>query len=146
MLVSQFMQSPVVTCTPETTLQQACREMDRCKVGSLVVVGDDGHLIGIVTDRDIALKAVGWGHESCTPVAEVMSKSVVAILPDADVFEAAKRMANRGVRRMPVVGVSGAVEGMIALDDVTAAMSDEVALLRKAVSTQLSGGPGWDES
>jgi len=146
MLVREFMRSPVVTCAPEATLWEASREMDRCNVGSLVVLGDDGHVLGIITDRDIALKAVGGGHDASTPVAEIMSKDIACLLPDADVFEAVKKMARWGVRRMPVVGVSGEVEGIITLDDVSAAVGNEMALLRTAVSTQMSGGLAWDES
>ena len=146
MLVREFMCSPAVTCRPETTLQFAAREMERCRVGSLIVVGEDNHLVGIVTDRDLALKAVAWGQDAGTPVADVMTKHVAVILPDADVYEAVKKMAGWGVRRMPVVAVSGEVAGMIALDDVTTAMNEELDLLRRTVSTQTSGGPGWDEA
>ena len=144
MLVRNFMSSPAVTCTPEATLQSAARQMELHNVGSLVVVADDGHVAGIVTDRDIALRAIGWGHDASTTVADAMSKDVVVILVSADVFEAAQKMARWGVRRMPVVSVSGEVQGIIALDDVTSAMTEEMAALRMAVSTQMSGDPGWD--
>lgn len=145
MFVRDFMSSPAVTCTPETTLQSAARSMHLHNVGSLVVVADDGHLAGIVTDRDIALRATAWGHDIGTTVADAMSKDVVIILTDADVFEAAQKMARWGVRRMPVVDASGEVQGLIALDDVTTAMTEQMAALRRAVSTQSSGGPSWDE-
>jgi signal-transduction protein with cAMP-binding, CBS, and nucleotidyltransferase domain len=146
MLVREFMCSPAATCKPEATLQFAAREMERCNVGSLIVVGEDNHLVGIVTDRDLALRAVAWGQDASTPVAEVMTKNVAVILPDADVFESVKKMARWGVRRMPVVDVAGEVAGMIALDDVAAAMNEELELLRRTVSTQMSGGPSWDEA
>ena len=145
MLVCEFMHSPAVTCNPDTTLEQAAREMDRFNVGCLVVVTDDGHLVGIVTDRDIAVKGVGWGHDSTTPVAKVMTESVATIQSKALISEVASKMALWGVRRMPVVDVSGALKGVIALDDVTTAMGDEIGFLRKTVSTQTSGGRGWDE-
>lgn len=146
MLVRDFMSKPAVTCTPEETLQAAARSMDLHNVGCLVVVADDGHLAGIVTDRDIALKATAWGQDANSTVAEAMSKDIVVTLPDADVFEAAQKMARWGIRRMPVVSVPGGVEGLIALDDVSRAISDEMASLRRTVSTQTGGGPAWDES
>ncbi len=145
MLVRDFMSNPAVTCRPETTLQAAARSMELHNVGSLVVVADDGHLAGIVTDRDIALRATAWGHHPSSTVADAMSKSVVIILEDADVFEAAQKMARWGVRRMPVVNAAGELRGLIALDDVTGAMTDEMAALRRTVLTQMAGGPGWDE-
>jgi len=146
MLVCEFMHSPAVTCNPDATLEHAAREMDRLNVGCLVVVTDGGHLAGIVTDRDIAVKGVGWGHDSATPVAKVMTKGVAVIQSDALISEVASKMALWGVRRMPVVDVSGELKGVIALDDVTTAMSDEIGLLRETVSTQASGGRGWDGS
>lgn len=146
MLVCEFMHSPAVTCNPDATLEQAAREMDRFNVGCLVVVTDDGHLVGIVTDRDIAVKGVGWGHDSATPVAKVMTKSVATIQSQALISEVASKMALWGVRRMPVVDVSGALKGVIALDDVTTALTDEIGFLRRTVSIQTSGGRGWDES
>jgi len=145
MLVRDFMSSPAVTCTPDATLQSAAREMELHNVGSLVVVANDGHLAGIVTDRDIALRATAWGHDANTTVADAMSKELVVILADADIFESVQKMARWGVRRMPVVSPSGGVQGIISLDDVTRAMTEEMAALRRAVSTQMSGGPGWDE-
>jgi len=146
MLVCEFMHSPAVTCSPDVTLEHAAREMDRFNVGCLVVVTDDGHLVGIVTDRDIAVKGVGWGHEAATPVDKVMTRSVATIQSNALISEVASKMALWGIRRMPVVDVSGTLKGVIALDDVTAAMSDEIGFLRKTVTTQISGGRGWDES
>lgn len=146
MLAREFMSSPAATCSSSATLRSAAQEMERRNVGSLVVVADDGHIVGIVTDRDIAIRAIGHGQDANSTVEEVMSKHVVVILSDADVYEAAQKMARWGVRRMPVVGVSGDIEGVVALDDVSKAMSDEVAVLRRAVSTQMSGGPGWDET
>jgi len=146
MLVCEFMHSPAVTCSPDVTLEHAAREMDRFNVGCLIVVTDDGHLVGIVTDRDIAVKGVGWGHEAATPVDKVMTRSVATIQSNALISEVASKMALWGIRRMPVVDVSGTLKGVIALDDVTAAMSDEIGFLRKTVTTQISGGRGWDES
>ncbi len=146
MLVCEFMHSPAVTCRPDVTLEDAAREMDRFNVGCLVVVTDDGHLAGIVTDRDIAIKGVGWGHDAATPVDKVMTRSVATIQSNALISEVASKMALWGIRRMPVVDVSGTIKGVIALDDVTAAMSDEIGFLRKTVTTQTSGGRGWDES
>ena len=146
MFVRDFMSHPAATCSPEATLQDAAREMDRRNVGSLVVVADDGHVVGLITDRDITVKAVAAGRDISTTVADVMSKAVANILSDADVFEAVQKMARRGVRRLPVVSVSGHVEGMVTVDDVTRAMTEEMAVLRRMVVTQLSGGPGWDET
>jgi CBS domain-containing protein len=145
MLVREFMHHPAVTCNPEATLEHAAREMDRFNVGCLIVVRDDGHVAGIVTDRDIAVKGVGGGYDSDAPVAKVMTESVAAIQGDAQISEVASKMAHWGVRRMPVVEVSGSLEGVIALDDVTMAMIDEIGFLRRTVMTQTSGGLGWDE-
>jgi len=135
-LVCEFMHSPAVTCTPDVTLENAAREMDRFNVGCLVVVAPSGHLVGIVTDRDIAVRGVGWGLDAATPVDKVMTRSVATIQSNALISEVASKMALWGVRRMPVVDISGALKGVIALDDVTTALSDEIGFLRKTVSMQ----------
>ena len=144
-LVREFMHSPAATCASETTVQAAAREMSHRNVGSLVVTRQDGEVIGIVTDRDIAVRGMGDGLPATTPVTEIMSAHVTTIPADGDVFDAAKKMASAGLRRLPVVDDTDILVGIIALDDLMAAPSQEIAALREAVTTQMSGGPGWDQ-
>jgi CBS domain-containing protein len=144
MLVRDFMHSPAVTCESDATLRDVAGQMHLRNVGCVVVSDADSHPCGIVTDRDIALKGLGEDKSAATQVAEIMTKALVTIKEDADVFDAAKKMSYAAVRRVPVVDRVGTVCGVIALDDITDALTKEIGLLREAVATQLSGGPGWD--
>lgn len=145
MSVREFMHYPAVTCDPDTTLKDVAREMHLGNVGCVVVV-EAGRTIGIVTDRDLAVRALAMGQRPTTPVAEVMTTVVVTVDADADVFDAVRKMSYAAVRRLPVVDSSGGVVGVVSLDDITEALNKEVGLMRDAVHTQLSGGPGWDMS
>ena len=127
MLISDIMNSDVVTVAPDDTVALAARLLARHNVGSLPVCGGDGRLRGIVTDRDIVLRCVaGGGSPSSTRVRDVMSRSVITVSPDDDAKRASELMSGGQVRRLPVVQGEKLV-GMLALGDLahTAACHDE---------------------
>jgi CBS domain-containing protein len=94
--------------------------MDSHAVGSLVVVrGDD--VVGIVTDRDIAVRGVGKGRGSTTHVRAVMSEHPVTIQGSADIFDAYRLLKDAGVRRLPVLE-DGDLGGIISVDDLLVAL------------------------
>lgn len=101
--VSDAMSEYTVTVSPDQTLTEAAEMMKASDVGSLPVV-QDGRLVGIVTDRDIVVRAVA---ERVDPqgvrVGEVASRELVTITPDADLDEALRLMARHQIRRLPVV-------------------------------------------
>lgn len=117
---------------PQTcTLQDAAIQMHRQHVGALVVtesVGQD-RLIGLVTDRDIAIKAVAAGLPPSTVVARVMSNGAVTIAASADLSEAMQAMSSHGVRRLAVVDDRNAVVGIVSLDDIIEALGRDWVLL-----------------
>src|SRR2546425_5637989 len=103
MKVRDLMTAEPVSCRPEDVLAQAATLMRQEDCGSIPVVRDDS-LVGIVTDRDIVVRGIAAGKDPrTTPVSEVMSADPITIGPDADAAEAAKVMAERQVRRLPVV-------------------------------------------
>ena len=102
----RIIQAPVYSCSPTATLAMAAREMEVHNVGSLVVTDEDQKLVGIITDRDLAL-GLAHGQTAATTVEEVMSPRVVTIGVDASLDTAAATMDNRAVRRLPVVDVRG---------------------------------------
>lgn len=87
----------------DAAIEAAAQVMELEDVGSLPVVDGAGRLLGIVTDRDIAVRAVSRGRGPTTPVGEVASQDVVTIAPDDDLDVALDRMAHHRVRRLPVV-------------------------------------------
>ncbi len=103
MNVRDLMTSGPACCAPGDPCAQAAMLMREEDCGSVPVV-EDGRLVGIVTDRDITVRGVAMGRDpKTTPVSEVMSADPITVTPDTAADEAAKLMADRQVRRLPVV-------------------------------------------
>jgi CBS domain-containing protein len=111
--------------TPETTAQESAQLMKTEDVGSLPIV-EDGRLVGVITDRDLAVRAVAEGRGAETPVAEIASKDLVTIDPQQSLEEAARLMAEHQVRRLPVVEEDGRLVGVLAQADVAQAGHDSL--------------------
>ena len=135
MRLREFMQSPVYACAPTSTLSMAAREMEAHNVGCLVVTDEDEKIVGIVTDRDLAL-CFAHRRTASTTVEEIMSRHVVTIPDDADIDQAAAVMDGRGVRRLPVADVRGRAIGMVCLDDLYHYLTQETITLAGAVRAQ----------
>jgi CBS domain-containing protein len=111
----------------EETAQAAGRRMAARNVGTLVIVDADERPVGIVTDRDLALRVVGMGRDpSLVLVGEVMTSDPVTVPGDAPVLTALERMRGLGVRRMPVVGPEGRLAGILSMDDVLEHLATEL--------------------
>ena len=118
MLVSDIMNTDVISVSPDESALLAARLLSRHNVGSLPVCAEDGTLRGIVTDRDIVLRCVANGDRpSETPVRDIMSRSVVTAAPEDDIARASELMSAAQVRRLPVVK-GGKLVGMLALGDL----------------------------
>jgi CBS domain-containing protein len=117
MNVREIMTTDITKATPDNTLVDIAVTMRDEDVGAVPVV-EDGQLLGIVTDRDIVVRAIADGREpSATRVEEVLSEEVESVAPDTDVTDAADLMASRQIRRLPVVD-DGQLIGMISLGDI----------------------------
>lgn len=115
--IRDVMTSQLVTLPPEATLVEAAAKMLDHGIGDVLVVAD-GRLYGIVTDRDIVLRAVAAGRVAQeTAVAEVCSVDVTCVSPDEDAERVASLMRIRSVRRMPVVE-DGELVGVVSLGDL----------------------------
>jgi CBS domain-containing protein len=128
--------------TEQTTVREAARLMEEEDVGSLPVVDEGAHLIGIVTDRDVAVRVVGRGLDSdTTVVGEVASRDVVALTPDHDLDEALRVMAREQVRRVPIVVRENELVGMLAQADVANAAKDKTTGEVVEAISRAPGGP-----
>ncbi|MFI8100781.1 CBS domain-containing protein [Streptomyces sp. NPDC086023] len=116
MNVSAAMSAPAVTVTPATTIGEAARHMDVQGVGCLVVT-EQGTLRGIVTDRDIAVRAVAAGLDRDEPVRKVMTTPAVTVDVADDIQAAYRMFRHSGVRRLPVVDGQRVV-GILTVDDM----------------------------
>jgi CBS domain-containing protein len=112
-------ENPAVA-TPETTARDAARMMEENDCGSLPVVEtrDSMKLIGIVTDRDLALRILGRGQNPDTRIREAMSRNVASVRPDDSLDEVERLMAGQQVRRIPVVDQNERILGIIAQADL----------------------------
>jgi len=131
------------TVTPETPAREAARLMkDEC-VGVIPVVENESSrkLIGIVTDRDLALRIVAEGKGADTPVRDVMSKDKLATRkPDEDIGDAMDTMAAEQVRRIPVVDERGSLVGIVSQADVVRKASDDIKAERTVERISAPGG------
>ena len=121
MRVSEIMTGAAVIDASDDTLVEAARKMWKQQTGSLLVVdGDD--LVGIITERDI-LKAVAVGTPiDDTRISEVMSKDVITVGPGTSLREAAKVMAERWIRHLPVVD-NGKLVGVLSQRDLAGVLA-----------------------
>lgn len=125
MLVGEAMTPRAEVVGPEETLQAAALKMRRLNVGALPVA-DGERLVGMITDRDIAIRAVAAGKDSTrTAVREAMTPQVVFCFEDHDTLEAARIMENRAIRRLMVVDRDEHLVGILTVDDIASAARQE---------------------
>ena len=117
MQVSQCMTSDVRIASPDDCIRDAARLMAEMDCGCLPV-GKNDRLVGMITDRDIAVRAVAAGKSCNTPVGEVMSHEVKYCFDDDDLDEVAHSMADIKVRRLPVLNHDKRLVGIVSLGDI----------------------------
>lgn len=114
MKISEIMSRDVKTVRPQATLQEVARMMQAEDIGS-VVVGENDRMVGIVTDRDIVLRAVAEGRSMDAQVGDVMSKSVCYCTESDELEAVARNMADIEKRRLPVVNSQKRLVGIVSL-------------------------------
>lgn len=125
MLVRQVMTPNAECIPPGATLRQAAARMRDLDVGSLPVCDHD-RLVGILTDRDITVRSVSAGHDpESDRVRDAMTQSIVFCFDDQPIEEAARRMKDRQVRRLPVLGRDHRLVGIVSLGDLAVSAHDE---------------------
>jgi len=127
MKVTEFMSHDVETVGPDQPIREAAQFMLRADAGAMPV-SDGDRLIGMVTDRDIAVRAVAEGRGPDTPVRDVMTEDLVYCFDDDEVEEVAMKMSDAQVRRMPVLSREGeALVGIVSLGDISRSDQSEAA-------------------
>jgi len=132
--IREAMTPSPTTVAPGTTAEEAARKMSSEDVGSLPIVEGD-RLVGVVTDRDLAIRVLAEGRGAHTTVGEIASKNVVTIDPHQSLEEAARLMAEHQIRRLPVIEEDGKLVGILAQADVAQSGHD---LLTGEVVQQIS--------
>lgn len=119
MKVREAMTTDVMTCRVSDKLVDCSTMMKELNVGVMPVVADGENLVGIITDRDITIRAVALGADpNKAQVGEFMTPTPITVDPDTNVEDAADIMADAQIRRLPVVDDSGNLVGIISLGDL----------------------------
>jgi CBS domain-containing protein len=140
MNVSDVMTREVQVATPEQSIRDAAQLMMKIDAGT-VPVGKDQKLVGMLTDRDIAVRAVAKGLGPDTPVREIMSADVKYCFEDQSIEEVARNMADIQVRRLPVVNRDKRLVGILSLGDLAVRSNWSTKEALRGVST-----PGGEHS
>ena len=118
MKVSEVMTRYVQTVQPDQPVQQAASFMLSADAGSIPVTDGD-RLIGMITDRDIAVRGIAKGNGPDTPVRELMTDDLVVVRIDDTIEDAASKMSQAQVRRLPVIDEDERLCGIVSLGDLS---------------------------
>ena len=143
MRVNECMTRDVRVANPRQTIREVAQIMAECDAGA-VPVGENDRLVGMITDRDIALRAVARDLPPSTPVRDVMSKEVLYCFDDEDVKHVAANMGEQQIRRLPVVNREKRLVGIISLGDLAQKADD--ATVGHAVSDISKPGGKHDQA
>ena len=128
-----------VTVTPDQTITAAAELMDRAAVGALVVTEPDGRPVGIVTDRDLVVRALARRASADARVDSVMSTDLVTLAPDADLRDALEVFEEQPIRRLPLVD-GDRLAGMLTMDDLVVDLTADLTRLTRPVVGQVLFG------
>ena len=117
MKVSEIMTRDICLASPSQTLRETAAEMEKRDIGVLPV-GDNDRLVGMITDRDIAVRGISHGLGPEAPVRDVMSAEVKYCFEDDDIDDLAQNMASEQIRRLPVFNDEKRLVGIISLGDL----------------------------
>jgi CBS domain-containing protein len=127
MKIAECMTQEVETITPDQSIREAAMFMLRADAGAMPV-SDGDRLIGMVTDRDITVRATAEGRGPDTPVRDVMTDEVLTCFDDDEIEAVALKMSDRQVRRMPVLSrEDDRLVGIVSLGDLSRSDRDDAA-------------------
>jgi len=128
-------------CRPDQTARDAAQVMRDRDCGCVPIVDDAGSVIGIITDRDLAVRAIALGKDSNTSLKELMTPEAASCGPDDDLRDVEQKMAELQIRRIPIVDTSGRCLGIISQADIARASAtdspvteQEIALVVEKIS------------
>jgi CBS domain-containing protein len=128
--------SPVAVINVEDTVEKAARTMRDHRVGCLVVTRA-GRPAGLVTDRDIVVRAIAEGRDATrTPIGEFVTYEPVTVSVHETIEIAAQRMRRRGVRRLPLVDEDGVAVGIVTADDLLVLLGGEIAAVCEGIENR----------
>lgn len=142
MKITSLIHRDVTSCTIHDDLAYAAQQMWDHDIGCLPVIDDQGHIAGMITDRDICMAAFTSGKPlSAIPVTEPMTRDVFACTADDEVAAVEQAMRDHQIRRMPVIDPHGHPVGMVSINDLARASTagkveaNEIAYTLAAVTS-----------
>ncbi|HET6342171.1 MAG TPA: CBS domain-containing protein [Gemmatimonadota bacterium] len=140
MIVEDLITRSPVTVGREDSVAEAALQMKEGDVGSVVVLGEAGDVVGIVTDRDIAIRLVAEELPAeTTPVDEIMTIMPLCIERRMDVEQALKKMEIHGVRRIPVLDEGNELVGVVSLDDILIHLEKTLGVAAALIRAEVAG-------
>jgi len=118
-----IMKMNLVTCMPTDSVRWCAQVMKDWNIGFLPVVDEERKLVGVLTDRDLAMRVIAAGLPLSTEAREVMTRAVATVSPDSDLVTAEETLAAARKSRVPLVDENGVCHGVISLADVAQAES-----------------------
>jgi CBS domain-containing protein len=143
MKVSKIMSRDVTLLNPDQTICVAASLMAEIDAGALPV-GENDRLVGMITDRDIVIRAVAQGRSADTKVADVMSKEVLYCFDTDEIDDVARNMGKARVRRLPVVNRDKRLVGIVSLGDL--ARNDDATNIGQTVTRVSTPGGKHDQT
>ena len=143
MKVSKIMSRDVTLLNPDQTICVAASLMAEIDAGALPV-GENDRLVGMITDRDIAIRAVAQGRSADTKVADVMSKEVLYCFDTDEIDDVARNMGKARVRRLPVVNRDKRLVGIVSLGDL--ARNDDATNIGQTMTRVSAPGGKHDQT
>ena len=135
----------VITTNEKMSLREVAALMRDGDMGALPVVDENNKLVGILTDRDIVVRAVAAGKTVReTTVADVMTAALFTAQPETPVFQAIRLMGDKQVRRVPITDENGILQGILSMADIALEMEDEREIA-EALEDISSGSAFWNK-
>lgn len=132
MKVREVMTTKIVTADPGATIRRVAQLMSEVDTGIIPII--DGDAIGVVTDRDIVIRAVAEGISCDQPVSSIMTSGIEGCLAEDDLLEAAARMSELQMRRLVVFDAAGTVSGILSLGDIAVRQEEMAGVALEEIS------------
>lgn len=137
MPIEKLIQRPLRTLPPDSSCVEAAKLLRDARVGA-IVVEEGGRPLGVVTDRDIAVRVVAQGLEPAkTPVRDVMSGHPVFLSGERSLDQLIGVMRDLAIRRVPIVDADGKLEGLVSLDDLLILIAEQLGGLAHAIRSEI---------
>src|SRR5690349_21705588 len=133
MNVRDIMTAEVIVASPDDDLMRAAQLMESNDFGSLPI-GDNGRLVGMLTDRDITIRGIARGLGPDAKVRDVMTTDIECVRDTDSVAEAASRMEDLQIRRLPVVNDEDKLVGIVSLGDLAQTEPDDAGDALQGIS------------